>query len=64
MRLGREVEYYDMPQVRAIVRDAAANDYRFVDIVRAASCNSDAFRMQAPPHEKSDGQQTTVASAS
>ena len=27
--LGRGVEYYDMPAVRAIVRDAAANDYRF-----------------------------------
>ncbi|HLF13189.1 MAG TPA: DUF1592 domain-containing protein [Gammaproteobacteria bacterium] len=27
--LGRGVEYYDMPAVRAIVREAAANDYRF-----------------------------------
>jgi hypothetical protein len=27
--LGRGVEHYDMPAVRAIVRDAAADDYRF-----------------------------------
>jgi len=27
--LGRRLEYYDAPAVRAIVRDAARNDYRF-----------------------------------
>jgi Protein of unknown function (DUF1592)/Protein of unknown function (DUF1588)/Protein of unknown function (DUF1585)/Protein of unknown function (DUF1587)/Protein of unknown function (DUF1595)/Planctomycete cytochrome C len=31
--LGRGVQYYDMPTVRAIVRDAASNDYRFSSIV-------------------------------
>ena len=31
--LGRGVEYYDMPAVRKIVRDAAANDYRFSSMV-------------------------------
>ena len=31
--LGRGVQYYDMPAVRAIVRDAARNDYRFSSIV-------------------------------
>jgi hypothetical protein len=31
--LGRPTEYYDMPAVRAIVRRAAANDYRFSSIV-------------------------------
>ncbi len=31
--LGRNVESYDMPAVRAIVRDAARNDYRFSSIV-------------------------------
>ncbi len=25
--LNRELEYYDMPEVRQIVRDAAANNY-------------------------------------
>jgi mono/diheme cytochrome c family protein len=31
--LGRGVEYYDMPLVRSIVRDAERNDYRFSSIV-------------------------------
>ena len=31
--LGRGVEYYDMPVVRSIVRDAAKNDNRFSAIV-------------------------------
>ena len=44
--LGRELEYYDMPQVRAIVRTAAAQDYRFSALVTGI-VHSDAFRMQA-----------------
>jgi uncharacterized protein DUF1592/uncharacterized protein DUF1588/uncharacterized protein DUF1585/uncharacterized protein DUF1587/uncharacterized protein DUF1595 len=44
--LGRELEYYDMPQVRAIVRRAEAQHYRFSAIV-AGIVSSDAFRMQA-----------------
>ena len=44
--LGRELKYHDMPQVRAIVRAAAKNDYRFSSIV-AGIVSSDAFRMQA-----------------
>ncbi len=43
--LGRELEYYDMPQVREIVRTAAAHDYRFSAIV-SGIVHSDAFRMQ------------------
>jgi mono/diheme cytochrome c family protein len=31
--LGRRVEYFDMPAVRAIVRDAARQDYRFSSLV-------------------------------
>jgi hypothetical protein len=31
--LGRSLEYYDMPAVRAIVRDAARDEYRFSSIV-------------------------------
>ena len=31
--LGRGVEYYDMPAVRAIVREAAASDYRFSTVI-------------------------------
>jgi hypothetical protein len=47
--LGRELEYFDMPQVRAIVRRAAKDDYRLSAIV-AGVVTSDAFRMQARPH--------------
>jgi hypothetical protein len=45
--LNRELEYYDMPQVREIVRDAAANNYKFADIVTGI-VKSDAFRRQGP----------------
>jgi hypothetical protein len=31
--LGRGLEYYDMPVVRSIARDAAGNGYRFSSIV-------------------------------
>jgi hypothetical protein len=44
--LGRELAYYDMPEVRAIVREAAKDDYRFSAIVTGI-VRSDAFRMQA-----------------
>jgi hypothetical protein len=31
--LGRGLEYYDMPVVRSIARDAAGQNYRFSSIV-------------------------------
>ena len=31
--LGRHVEYYDMPTVRAIVRRAAQNEYKFSSLI-------------------------------
>ena len=31
--IGRNVQYYDAPAVRAIVRDAAGDDYRFASLV-------------------------------
>jgi hypothetical protein len=31
--MGRGVEYYDMPMIRSIVRDASKNDYRFSSLV-------------------------------
>ena len=46
--VGRELEYYDMPQVRAVVRRAAAHDYRLSAIVSGIVA-SDAFRLQGPP---------------
>jgi mono/diheme cytochrome c family protein len=44
--VGRELEYFDMPQVRAVVRRASAQDYRLSAIVSGIVA-SDAFRMQA-----------------
>lgn len=43
--LGRGVEYYDMPTVRKIVRDASANDDRFSSLVTGV-VNSPAFQMK------------------
>lgn len=45
--LNREIEYFDMPEVRQIVRDAAANNYEF-DAIVTGIVNSDAFRRQGP----------------
>lgn len=46
--LGRGLEYTDMPTVRAIVRDAAKDNYRFATIVLGI-VNSQPFRMQMVP---------------
>ncbi len=46
--LGRELQAYDMPQVRAVVHRAAAQGNRLSAIV-SGIVSSDAFRMQAPP---------------
>ena len=40
--LGRTLDYHDMPVVRAIVRDAAADNYKFWSLVKGV-VNSDAF---------------------
>jgi hypothetical protein len=45
--LGRELEPSDMPQVRAVVRGAAARNHRLSAIV-AGIVSSGAFRYQAP----------------
>ena len=50
--LGRELRYYDMPQVRAVVRGAADQNYRLSAIV-SGIVTSDAFRMQARPRLQS-----------
>jgi hypothetical protein len=42
---GRGVEYYDGPAVRRIVRDAAADDYRFSSLV-IGIVNSTPFKMR------------------
>jgi len=45
--INRELEYYDMPQIRAIVRAAAKDNYKLSSIVQGI-VNSDAFRRQGP----------------
>ncbi len=45
--INRQLEYFDMPQVRAIVRAAAKDNYRFSSVV-SGIVNSDAFRKQGP----------------
>jgi hypothetical protein len=61
--LNRELEYYDMPEVRQIVRGAAANNYRFADLITGV-VNSDAFRRQGPEAPPKNGKTppTKVAS--
>ncbi len=46
--VNRELEHFDMPQVREVVRAAAADDYTFASIVRGI-VHTDAFRMQGAP---------------
>jgi hypothetical protein len=58
--LNRQVEYYDMPQVRQIVRSAAAGNYKFIDIINGV-VNSEAFRRQGPEESK-DGKAKVVSS--
>jgi hypothetical protein len=46
--LGRRLEYFDQPTVRAIASSAAKNDYRMSDFV-VGIVKSDAFRMKRAP---------------
>jgi mono/diheme cytochrome c family protein len=57
--LNRELEYFDMPQVRAVVRGAAKDNFKFSSIVLGI-VNTDAFRKQgaapaAKPGEAKSG---------
>ncbi len=44
--VNRQLEYFDMPQVRAVVRGAAKDNYKFSSIVLGI-VNTDAFRKQS-----------------
>lgn len=60
--LNRELEYFDMPQVRAVVRAAEKDNYKFSSIVLGV-VNTDAFRRQgAAPPPKQSAVAATVAS--
>jgi hypothetical protein len=48
--LGRRVEHYDMPAIRAIVRDAAKNNYRMSSFINGV-IKSGAFQMGQVPAE-------------
>jgi cytochrome c551/c552 len=43
--IGRRVEYYDMPTVRAIIRDAAKSNYKMSSFILGV-VNSPAFKME------------------
>jgi hypothetical protein len=49
--LNREIEYFDMPAVREIVRGAKASDYSFSALLKGV-VNSAAFRRQGSEEEK------------
>jgi hypothetical protein len=51
--LGRSVEYYDMPAVRRIVRDAKSDNYRFSAIL-AGIAQSEPFRFSTTPAADDD----------
>jgi len=61
--LNRELEYYDMPEVRKVVRDAAAGNYTFAALITGI-VNSDEFQRQGYTARPKDAQQppTKVAS--
>jgi hypothetical protein len=58
--LNRQLEYFDMPQVRAVVRGAAKDNYKFSSIVLGI-VNTDAFRKQGAAAPKEDGVKLAAA---
>ncbi len=62
--LGRGLEYYDLPAVRKIVRESAADDYRWSSIIEGI-VKSTPFQMSIAKNAESQaGIQNTPASAS
>ncbi|HTB16608.1 MAG TPA: DUF1592 domain-containing protein [Bryobacteraceae bacterium] len=57
--LGRGVQYYDMPTVRAIVREASHNDYRFSSMVLGI-VKSTPFQMKV---KGTEGENRTVTAS-
>jgi len=58
--LGRRVEYYDMPGIRKIVRDAARDDYRFSSVVMGI-VKSPEFQMSVKTTESAAKKNTETA---
>jgi hypothetical protein len=61
--LNREIEYFDMPQIRQIVREAAGSGYSFNAIVKGI-VNSSAFRRQGPEEAHADSSEKSRTAAS
>jgi hypothetical protein len=59
--LNREIEYYDMPQIRKIVHEAAADNYTLGALITGI-VNSDSFRRQGPEAPATKMPATKVAS--
>jgi hypothetical protein len=57
--LGRGVEYYDMPAIRKILKDAARDDYRWSSIILGV-VRSVPFQMRTA-HDGSEGAVKTTA---
>src|SRR5690349_6733373 len=55
--VNRELKYFDMPQVRAVVRGAAKDQYTLSSIVQGI-VHSDAFLKQAPADARQPGTKT------
>ena len=60
--LNRDLEYFDMPQIRAVVRGAAKDNYKFSSIVLGI-VNTDAFRKQGPAPASTKEDSVKVAAA-
>jgi hypothetical protein len=58
--LGRGLQYYDMPVVRGVVRDAARNDFRFSSIVLGI-VKSTPFQMKVKSAPEGEAQTVTAS---
>ena len=52
--VNRQLEYFDMPQVRKVVRNAEKDNYTLSSLVLGI-VNTDAFRKQGPESRSEDG---------
>jgi hypothetical protein len=60
--VNRPLEYFDMPQVRKVVRDSKKADYTLTSLVLGI-VNSDAFRKQGPEVVSKAAPKTAVTTA-
>jgi hypothetical protein len=58
--LGRGVRYYDIPAVRAIMRAAAKNDYKFSSLI-SGIVSSTPFQMRVKEVQRSRGRDSALA---